>query len=547
MLDRSDFESWQQRIRLYCLGKENRENTLQSIDEGPFKMRKFRETLAEGIKGAFHLGPERDRVFDDLTPDEKDRYKVDIHATNILLQSLPKDIYTLINHYTDAKDIWDNLKMLLEDSNVMNDVNTVSRFSELRDAYTELLEYVIGTCPKEFSKREKKVATTSLNRKKARVNSSTEASGSKPRSNTKNKRILPAKSDNKKKVESHPRKNKSNLKQKNRCSKYMTGNRSWLNTFLKKFIEIDRFRNDHFGVVIGYGDYVIGNSVIFRVYYVEGLGHNLFSVGQFCDLDLEVVFRKHSCFVIDVDGVELLKCYRSSNLYIISVKDMMMSSPIFLLSKASENKSCLWHRRLNHLNFGTINDLARKDLVRGLPRLKFEKDHLCFACQLGKSKNLSFSCFSRTPSSTTIDKDAPSIIHSPSSSEVQPPISHQVFTARPTFKNKSFSQAKDDPFVNVFAPEPSSDVSSSRDMDVKTTFLNRELKEEVYVSQPKGFVDPDHPTHVYHLKKALYSINQASRAWYDTLSRFLLDNKFSKGVVDPTLFTRKTGKHILLV
>ncbi|GJS57619.1 retrovirus-related pol polyprotein from transposon TNT 1-94 [Tanacetum coccineum] len=84
-------------------------------------------------------------------------------------------------------------------------------------------------------------------------------------------------------------------------------------------------------------------------------------------------------------------------------------------------------------------------------------------------------------------------------------------------------------------------------MDVKTTFLNGELKEEVYVSQPEGFVDPDHPTHVYSLKKALYGLKQAPRAWYDTLSRFLLDNKFSKGAVDPTLFTRKTGKHILLV
>ncbi|GKD70739.1 retrovirus-related pol polyprotein from transposon TNT 1-94 [Tanacetum coccineum] len=84
-------------------------------------------------------------------------------------------------------------------------------------------------------------------------------------------------------------------------------------------------------------------------------------------------------------------------------------------------------------------------------------------------------------------------------------------------------------------------------MDVKTAFLNGELKEEVYVSQPEGFVDPDHPTHVYRLKKALYGLKQAHRAWYDTLSRFLLDNKFSKGAVDPTLFTRKTGKHILLV
>ncbi|GJZ09183.1 retrovirus-related pol polyprotein from transposon TNT 1-94 [Tanacetum coccineum] len=170
------------------------------------------------------------------------------------------------------------------------------------------------------------------------------------------------------------------------CSKHMTGDRSRLMNFVKKFIGTVRFGNDHFGAIMGYGDYVIGDSVISRVYYVEGLGHNLFSVGQFCDSDLEVAFRKHSCYVRDTDGVELLKGSRGSNLYTISVEDMMKSSPICLLSKASKHKSWLWHRRLNHLNFGTINDLARKDLVRGLPRLKFEKDHLCSACQLGKSK-----------------------------------------------------------------------------------------------------------------------------------------------------------------
>nr|GEU60419.1 hypothetical protein [Tanacetum cinerariifolium] len=84
-------------------------------------------------------------------------------------------------------------------------------------------------------------------------------------------------------------------------------------------------------------------------------------------------------------------------------------------------------------------------------------------------------------------------------------------------------------------------------MDVKTIFLNDELEKEVYVSQPEGFVDPDHLTHVYRLKKALYSLKRAPQAWYDTLSRFLLDNKFSKGAVDLTLFTWKIGKHILIV
>ncbi|GKA56001.1 retrovirus-related pol polyprotein from transposon TNT 1-94 [Tanacetum coccineum] len=166
----------------------------------------------------------------------------------------------------------------------------------------------------------------------------------------------------------------------------MTGNCSRLRNFMKKFIGTVRFENDHFGAIMGYRDFVIGDSVISRVYYVEGLGHNLFYVGQFCDSDLEVAFRKHSYYVRDTDGVELIKGSRGSNLYTISVEDMMKSTPICLLSKASKNKSWLWHHRLNHLNFSTINYLNRKDLVRGLPRLKFDKDHLCSACQLGKSK-----------------------------------------------------------------------------------------------------------------------------------------------------------------
>nr|GFA08476.1 retrovirus-related Pol polyprotein from transposon TNT 1-94 [Tanacetum cinerariifolium] len=170
------------------------------------------------------------------------------------------------------------------------------------------------------------------------------------------------------------------------CSKHMVGDRSRLRNFMKNFIRTVRFGNNHFGAIMGYGDYVISDNVIFRVYYVEGLGHNLFFVDQFCDSYLEVAFRKHSCFVRDLDGVDLIKSTRGTKLYTIYVEDIMRSYPICLLSKASKNKSWLWHRRLNHLNFGTINDLARKDLVCGLPRLNFKKYHLCSACQLGKSK-----------------------------------------------------------------------------------------------------------------------------------------------------------------
>nr|GEU53365.1 retrovirus-related Pol polyprotein from transposon TNT 1-94 [Tanacetum cinerariifolium] len=482
------------------------------------------------------------------------------------------------------------------------------------------------------------------------------------------------------------------------------GESLWLKNFMKKFIRTVRFRNDHFGAIMGYRDYVIGDSVISMLYYMEGLRHNLFSVGKFCDSDLEVAFRKYSCYVRNEDGVQLLKGSRGLNLYTIFVEDMMKSSTIFLLSKVSKNKSWLWHRRLNHLNFCNINDLTRKDLVRGLPWLKFEKDHLCSACQLGKSKK----CTHKPKSKNTImevlhtlhmDFCEPMRVHNingkkyilvivddylrftwidpvyistgpepillmpgqislglvsnlvpvapyvpptnkyleilflsmfdeylkplsvkrpiPHAPAVQVPVVSASVAAGPTIEDNPFAQDDNDPFVNVFALKPSSEESSSRDvssaestqviqphnhlrkwsndlpldnviakgyhqdegidfeesfalvaqieairifianvasknmiiyqMDVKTAFLNGELKEEVFASQPEGFVDPDHQTHVYRLKKALYGLKQSPRAWYNTLSMFLLDNKFSKGVVDPTLFTRKTSKHILLV
>ncbi|GJS93337.1 retrovirus-related pol polyprotein from transposon TNT 1-94 [Tanacetum coccineum] len=796
----------------------------------------------------------------------------------------------------------------------------------------ELLEYAIGTCPKDFNQRDKRHDPTPLIRKKqvtfeeqcgtsnsnthkhvaqqntqktnvlvppsTGVNYCTNASGLQPRSNTKKNRISPAKGVNKKKVEEHPRTNKCNLTTTNRVDSSSSSKRTLINL------------NSDSVCQTCYGDYVISDSIKSRVYYVEGLGHNLFSVGQFCDSDLEVVFRKHSCYVRDTDGVELIKGSRGSNLYTISVEDMMKSSPICLLSKASKNKSWLWHRCLSHLNFGTINDLARKDLVRGLPRLKFEKDHLCSACQLGKSKKhtrkpktkntnlevlntLHMDLFPRTPQQNGIVErqnhtlveaartmlifsKAPmflwaeavatacytqnqSLIHtlhnktpyelvhdkkpdltffrvfgalcyptndSEDLGKLQPTADIGIFVGyapsrkgyriynkrtrrimetihvqfdelteqmapvqlstgpaptfltpgqissglvpnpvpaapyvpptnkeleilfqpmfdeyleptrveRPVFptlavsvlvtsasvaaestlmEDNPFPPVDNDPFVNVFALEPSSKASSSGDfslaespyvtqilhhlgkwskdhpldniignpsrpvstkkqlaidalwclynfvlskvepknfksaitedywfqamqdeiyefdrlqvwelvpqlycvmiialkwiykvkldeygdvlknkaklvakgyrqeegidfeesfalvarieairifianatsknmtiyqIDVKTGFLNGEWQEEVYVSQPKGFVDPDHPTHVYRLKKAFYGLKQAPRAWYDTLSRFLLDIKFSKGAGDPTLFTRKTGKHILLV
>nr|GEW22631.1 hypothetical protein [Tanacetum cinerariifolium] len=120
------------------------------------------------------------------------------------------------------------------------------------------------------------------------------------------------------------------------CTKHMTGDRSQLVNFVQKFLGTVKFGNDHVAKIMGY-------------------------------------------------GVDLLTGFRGNNLYTLSLQDMMASSPICLLSKASKTKSRLWHRRLSHLNFGAINHLARQGLVRGLLKLKFKKDHLCSACAMGKS------------------------------------------------------------------------------------------------------------------------------------------------------------------
>nr|GEU57396.1 hypothetical protein [Tanacetum cinerariifolium] len=137
-----------------------------------------------------------------------------------------------------------------------------------------------------------------------------------------------------------------------RCSKFMTGNRALLTNFVEKFLGTVRFGNNDFAVIIGYGDVVIGSMTIKRVYHVEGL--------------------------------DLLTGDRSLNFYTIALNENASNSSSCLLAKASSLQSWLWNQRLSHLNFATINNLVKNNLVRGLPKMNFEKDHLCFACEQGK-------------------------------------------------------------------------------------------------------------------------------------------------------------------
>nr|GFB03929.1 putative ribonuclease H-like domain-containing protein [Tanacetum cinerariifolium] len=99
---------------------------------------------------------------------------------------------------------------------------------------------------------------------------------------------------------------------------------------------------------------------------------------------LEVAFKKSTCFVRNEDGVDLLTGDHSSNLYTIALNEVASNSSTCLLAKASSSQSWLWHQRLSHLNFATINNLVKNNLVQGLPKMKFEKDHLCSACEQWK-------------------------------------------------------------------------------------------------------------------------------------------------------------------
>nr|GFC04886.1 hypothetical protein [Tanacetum cinerariifolium] len=137
----------------------------------------------------------------------------------------------------------------------------------------------------------------------------------------------------------------------------MTGNLKLLINFVWKFMGSVRFKNDHVATIMGFGDLQWGNILITRVYFVEGLGHNLFLVGQFCDSDLEVAFRRNACFVKNLERVDFLKGDRSTNLYTITLHEMASTSPICLMAR--------------------------------LPKCKYHKEHLCPSCEQGKSKRAS--------------------------------------------------------------------------------------------------------------------------------------------------------------
>ncbi|GJS75404.1 retrovirus-related pol polyprotein from transposon TNT 1-94 [Tanacetum coccineum] len=299
-------------------------------------------------------------------------------------------------------------KELLEEARALKPLDEhIGHASKFDERIQEL--YTIETITKEHAVKQNTRKTDNTMLPSTGRVSSTNASGSKPRSNTKNDMISQPLNYNVNVKNVALSKNSDTISLScNQCL-FSANHDACVVQYLKKMKTMSPSSSHDTSTIVvpprhiltttvilvdvscpkltimGYRDLQMGNILISRVYYVEGLGHNLFSVGQFCDSDLEVAFRKHTCFVWNLEAVDLLLGSRGSNLYTILMADMMKSS-ICLLSKSSKTKSWLWHRRLSHLNFGTINHLAKQGLVKGLPKLKYTKDHLCSACQMGKSK-----------------------------------------------------------------------------------------------------------------------------------------------------------------
>ncbi|GJW84443.1 retrovirus-related pol polyprotein from transposon TNT 1-94 [Tanacetum coccineum] len=256
----------------------------------------------------------------------------------------------------------------------------------------------------------------------------------------------------------------------------MTGDRSQLTNFISKFLGTVKFGNDQVAKIMGYGDYQIGNVTISRVYYVEGLGHNLFSVGQLCDSNLEVAFRQHTCFIRNLEGVDLLTGSRGDNLYTLSLGNMMASSPICLL-----------------IGPRTYHDMTPVTISLGLvpnpppstpfvPPLRSDWDFL-FQLMFDESLNPSpyvdlqapeviapilevvapeHAVSTGSPSSTTVDQDAPSPSNSHTTQETQTPIiSHDVEEDNHDIE---VAHMGNDLYFGIPIPEVTSDQSSSLDV-----------------------------------------------------------------------------------
>nr|GFA55617.1 retrovirus-related Pol polyprotein from transposon TNT 1-94 [Tanacetum cinerariifolium] len=342
-----------------------------------------------------------------------------------------------------------------------------------------------------------------------------------------------------------------------------------------------RFGNDHVAAILGFGDLQWGNILITRVYFVEGLGHNLFSVGQFCDSDLEVAFRRNACFVRKLEGVDLLK---GDPVYLVIVDDYSRYTWIHFLRSKDEAPEVIntFLKRITILLqsyviiIRTDNGTEFKNQV-----LQEYFDSVGISYQVSSVRTpkqngvverrnqmlveaaRTMLIFSRAPlflwAEAIATASAQRTIPAAQAQQVRQTLTSSTSIAKtaPTPTNgrqeegidfeESFAPVARMEAIKIFLAYAAHKSFTVFQMDVKTAFLHGTLKEDVYVCQLEGFIDADHPGHVHKLKKALYGLKQAPRAWYDELSLFLLHNHFFKGTIDPTFFIRRFDNDILVV
>nr|GEV50349.1 putative Gag-Pol polyprotein [Tanacetum cinerariifolium] len=175
------------------------------------------------------------------------------------------------------------------------------------------------------------------------------------------------------------------------CSKHMTGNRDLLTNFVEKFLGMVHFGNNDFAVIAGYGDVVIGSMTIKKVYYVKGLGHKLFSVGQFCDKGLKIAFRKSTWFVRKEDGVDLLPGDRSSNLYTIALNELKPKGDIgVFVGYSKESIAFRFYNKRTRKIHGSVNVNLDEILETASKQFSLEPG-LSNLNEMGKSSNSSGS------------------------------------------------------------------------------------------------------------------------------------------------------------
>nr|GEY56699.1 uncharacterized mitochondrial protein AtMg00810-like [Tanacetum cinerariifolium] len=302
--------------------------------------------------------------------------------------------------------------------------------------------------------------------------------------------------------------------------------RSQLINFVHKFLGTVKFGNDHVAKIMGYGNYKIGNVTILRVYFVEGLGHNLFSVGQFCDSDLEVGISHETSIdrspqqnsVVERRNRTLIK----TGCTIENLEKLQPKADIGIFIGYVPTKKAFWiyNRRTRrivktiHVDFDELTAMASEQSTPEVIAL--------IADVIPPVET------NGSPSSTTVDQDAPS----PSKSQTTPETQSLVIPqdVEEDIHDIEVAHMGNDLLFGMPIPKVAYDQSSST--------VSPHINE---------FMDPDNPNHMYKLKKALYGLKQAPHAWYDMLSSFLISQDFSKGLVDPTLFICRNNNDLLLV